>query len=259
MATKYNGDTTALITIPKSSDYMTAEEFDYWKARKNRMFFIDYTIDDNYLLVELGKTILTMNMRERNVPKDKLKPIYLFIYSYGGDLYQAWSLISIIQASRIPIITINMGVAMSAGFLLLLSGHKRYGFKYASAMVHHGSAATEGNSNEFLAASKNYEKMLGVMDKYVLKNTSIPDTLYKKHKKEDWYLSPAQQLKFGVVDKLIDSIDEVFDNTPKSPKKKSFNRTKKSDPHAPKDRKFDSSKAIEKVETKENTDKDESE
>ena len=45
------------MTIPsllkelKTEDYMSPEEYSYWKARENRTFFIDYEIDDTYMLM----------------------------------------------------------------------------------------------------------------------------------------------------------------------------------------------------------------
>lgn len=253
---------TFLIDIPKESDFMKSTEYDYWKAREKRMFFIDYSIDETYELIDLGKTILTMNAMERNIPKSKLKPIYLFIFSYGGDLNQAWGFVGIMKASRIPIITINMGVAMSAGFLLLISGHKRYTLRYSDAMVHQGGATISGSSAEVKSAQKNYENTIRFMENYILKRTKIPKELYKKKKEKDWYLSPNQQLKYGVVDSIIDDFSMLFD------KNNSNNSNRRKNPFGRKsiknnkaivnahDGKFDASKAIIKVK---DDDKDESE
>lgn len=114
----------------KESDIPTPEEYTYWKDRQNRTFYIDYEIDEDYSLMELAKIIIQMNIEEKDVPENELKPIRLFIHSYGGDLEQTNFFCDLVQSSRIPIITIAMGVAMSAGFLIFLSGHKRYAFEH---------------------------------------------------------------------------------------------------------------------------------
>ena len=67
--------------------YPTPEEYNYWKSRENRTFFIDYEVDEFYNLIELSKVIIQMNMEEREV--EKPKPIFIFIHSYGGDIEQA--------------------------------------------------------------------------------------------------------------------------------------------------------------------------
>ena len=78
-----------LVGDTKESQLPTPEEYTYWKDRKNRTFYVDYEIDECYSLVELAKIIIQMNIEEKDVKKEDLKPIRLFIHSYGGDLEQA--------------------------------------------------------------------------------------------------------------------------------------------------------------------------
>ena len=75
-----------LIGDMKSSEIPTPEEYTYWKSRADRTFYIDYEIEDDYSLIELSKIIIQMNIEEKDVPKEELKPIRLMIHSYGGDL-----------------------------------------------------------------------------------------------------------------------------------------------------------------------------
>lgn len=193
-----------------TSSLMSPEEYNYWNSRKNRVFFIDYEIDSSYELIELGKSIIQMNIEELYVPKEQLQPIYLFVYSYGGDLEQTYGVIGIIESSRIPIITINMGVSMSAGFLLLLAGHKRYTFKHSTAMVHQGKAGFQGTPDEIKEAQKSYAKQLERMKKYILSRTKISESEFDKKRKNDWYLTDNEQLSRGIVDGIITDISELF-------------------------------------------------
>ena len=75
-----------LIGEAKESEIPTPEEYTYWKDRENRTFYIDYEIGDDYSLVELAKIIIQLNIEDKDIPKEKLMPIRLFIHSYGGDL-----------------------------------------------------------------------------------------------------------------------------------------------------------------------------
>jgi ATP-dependent protease ClpP protease subunit len=90
---KYGGKSPMeLLEIPlignaKESELPTPEEFTYWKDRKNRTFYIDYEINEDYSLVELAKIIIQMNIEEKD--KENPDPIRLFIHSYGGDIEQA--------------------------------------------------------------------------------------------------------------------------------------------------------------------------
>lgn len=195
----------------KDQTWPCPEEVTYWEARQNRTFYIDYEIDENYDLIELSKIIIQMNMAEKDIDKKDLKPIYLWVFSYGGSLDQAYSFIDLCMSSRIPIITINMGVAMSAGLLILLAGHKRYGFKHSQAMIHSGSAGFSGTAEQIEQAQKSYKKQLEQMKQYIISRTKITENLFEENRTKDWYLSDEEQVSYGVVNKIIESFDEIFE------------------------------------------------
>ena len=198
-----------LLASIQSDKYLTPEQYTYWKARENRTFYIDYEIDEDYSLVELGKILIQMNMEEKDIPKEELKPIYLWIYSYGGDLDQCNSLLDIIAASRIPVVTISMGVCMSAGFMLFLSGHRRYAFRHANMMVHEGSAAFSGTAEQIEEAQKNYKKQISGMKEYILSRTEMDEKTFTKNKSKDWYLTVDELEKFKVAT-IIDSFEDII-------------------------------------------------
>lgn len=198
-----------LLANIQSDKYLTPEQYTYWKARENRTFYIDYEIDEDYSLVELGKILIQMNMEEKDVPKEELKPIYLWVYSYGGDLDQCNSLIDIIAASRIPIVTVSMGVCMSAGFMLFLAGHRRYAFRHANMMVHEGSAAFSGTAEQIEEAQKNYKKQISGMKEYILSRTEMDEKTFNKNKSKDWYLTVDELENFKVAT-IIDSFEDII-------------------------------------------------
>lgn len=185
-------------------------DYQYWKDRENRTFYVDYEIEEDYLLIELAKTIIQMNIDEKDIPKNELKPIKLFIHSYGGDIEQANFFCDLIQASRIPIITIAMGVAMSAGFLIFLSGHKRYAFRHTQMLVHSGSAAFQGTAEQIEEAQKNYKKQIEAMKTYILERTNIDEKIFNKNRNKDWYLSVDELEKYSVIDGVIKNIMDVI-------------------------------------------------
>lgn len=201
----------------KDNPFPLPEDYNYWKSRSDRTFFIDYEIGEDYpdgttdaRLVELCKTIIQMNMDEKDIPKEELKPIYIYIYTFGGDMVQATSLCDICLASRIPIVTIGMGVAMSAGFLILLAGHRRYAFKHCQMLVHSGSAGFQGTAEQIEEAQRNYKKQLAEVKDYILSRTEIDEKVFNRNKSKDWYLKKEEVTQYKVIDKYIDSLDEVY-------------------------------------------------
>lgn len=197
-----------LIGETKESQLPSLEEYTYWKDRKNRTFYIDYEIDESYSLVELSKIIIQMNIEEKDI--ENPEPIRLFIHSYGGDIEQSLFFCDLVKASRIPIITIGMGVAMSAGFLIFLSGKKRFAFSHTSMLVHSGSAAFQGTAEQIEEAQKNYKKQIEQMKSYILENTNIDEKTFNKNRNKDWYLSSDELLKYGVIDEIITDITTII-------------------------------------------------
>ena len=199
-----------LIGATKESDVPTPEEYTYWKSRSDRTFYIDYEIGDDYELIELCKAIIQLNIAEKDIDISDLKPIRIFIHSFGGELEQANFLCDLIQSSRIPIITVAMGVAMSAGFLILLSGHKRYAFKHSQLMVHSGGGSFQGTAAQLESAQKNYKKQIEAMKSYILERTSIDEKTFNKNRSKDWYLNDDELIKYNVVDGIITDISMIF-------------------------------------------------
>lgn len=194
----------------KSDGFLSPEEYTYWKARESRTFMIDYEIDEDYSLIELSKTIIQMNMDEKDIPKEELKPIYIWIHSFGGDSFQCSYFCDLLIASRIPIVTIAMGAVMSAGFEILIAGHKRYAFKHSQTLVHAGYASIQGTQSEIEEFQKNNKKQLERTKEYILSRTTIDEKQFNRNRNKDWYITGQDLIDYHVVDKLIDNIEDIF-------------------------------------------------
>ena len=200
--------------MPPNLENMTLpspELLNYYRLAEHRMFFIDFDIDEN--LTEIIKNIIYINKCDAGIERDKRDPIYLFIYSYGVDLQIAYSLISICEASGTPIITVNMGVAMSAGLLILLAGCKRYAIKRSRALIHSGSAKLSGTYEEIKENQKSYDNMVDTMQQYILEHTKISSRLFKKNKTKDWYIEDKEMVEYGIVDGIIENISDIWEGT----------------------------------------------
>lgn len=184
-------------------------ELNYWEARKNRTFYIDFEVDDDYQLLEIAKTIINMNMAEKDTTVDELKPIYLWIMSYGGDLEQANFFCDMIESSRIPIVTVAMGAAMSAAFLIFLAGKRRYAFKHSQLLIHSGSGQLTGTAEQIKEAQLNYNRQVENMKDYILARTTIDSKTFNKNKTKDWYLTADELVKYHIVDKLVENFDDI--------------------------------------------------
>ena len=204
------GELDALFDETKDNMYPAPEEYIYWKNYKDRIFYIDYEIEDNYKLVELSKIIVRINWEDRDIPVEERKPIYVYIFSYGGDANQANFFADLLISSKTLVITIAMGAVMSAGFEIFLAGHKRYAFKHTQMLVHSGSASFTGTAEQIAAAQENYKKQLDATKSYVLERTSIDAETFDANRSKDWYFTESDFIKYNIVDAIITDISQIF-------------------------------------------------
>lgn len=195
------------IDLPSPSVLPKPDEMLYWELKEQRTYWIDYEIDDAYLLITLAKEIIRINNEEAGITTPE--PIILYIHSYGGDLDQAQFFCDLVESSRVPIITVATGAAMSAGLLIFLSGERRYAFRHSSLLIHQGSASFSGTAEEIDSAQKSYKRKLDKMKRYILSRTSINEKLFEKNKTKDWYVSGDELISLGIADKIIENFGDI--------------------------------------------------
>lgn len=184
------------------------EMVNYWRLAENRIFYIDYEIDESIL--EIQRSIIAINIADRDIlPEDRL-PIKIYLDTPGGLLSETMSLASVIIMSKTPVITVNIAESYSGGCILLLAGHKRYTLPYAKAMLHTGSGGTVGTYEQTEQAQKNYKKQVDEMGIYILERSGMDERIYKKNKSKDWYMDANEQKQFGIVHEIVTDLDEII-------------------------------------------------
>jgi len=132
-------------------------------------------------------------------------PIVLYLNTFGGNVYECFSIISAIQSSSTPIFTCALGKAMSCGFMILCAGHRRFCQKYSTLMYHQISGGAMGKLNEIIENVEHMAQLQQIGDDLVLSSTSIDADKLKivNERKTDWYMFAEEALKLGVVDEII--------------------------------------------------------
>ena len=137
--------------------------------------------------------------------KYKRQPIEMHIDSYGGQVYQIMGLIGLMEVSKTPIHTYGLGAAMSCGFILLISGHKRFAYKYSRPMYHQVSGGTIGKVADMEQSMEETVEVQKFIEQQTLNKTNITKKMLKKNFKEkvDWFFSPEEAKKLNIVDKIL--------------------------------------------------------
>lgn len=193
------------------------DDLEYYIGRTNRLFYVEDTIyrdDSGYSdIAQLIKAIININVEDVGKPVKERKPIIVVIDSPGGDLDLSFAFADVIRTSNTPVYTFGLSSVMSGAFIVFLGGKKRFLLPHSQILTHQGSISIEGGASEAQSMMANYKKVLSRMKNYILENTGIDEKTFNSHKKGDWYISADEAVnKYGIADKIITNIEEVFNN-----------------------------------------------
>jgi ATP-dependent Clp protease protease subunit len=185
------------VTLPKPKlrNLYLPEQVNQESMNKLTKAIIEINEDDEYL-----KKLYAVHDIEY-----KPQPIQMYIDSYGGAVYQCFGLLGVMDKSETPIHTIVTGAAMSCGFMILISGHKRFGYSHSTPLYHQVSSGFYGkiqDMEEHLEESKRLQKKIETL---TLERTSISKKKLSQilKNKIDWYMSAEEALSLGVIDGII--------------------------------------------------------
>lgn len=184
-----------------------------YKGLKERILWIDKDIDSS--LMDEYRQILLWNLEDarNNIPVEKRKPIKCFIMSYGGTLDSAFAFCTLLNLSKTPIYTYAITIAMSAGCLIFLNGHKghRYVTPMSSLLIHEGSSSgSQGTFSQQEAVQQNYKRIQEMMRDNILSHSNISKATWTKHKNKEWFLYCNDAIELGIADKIVDSIEDFI-------------------------------------------------
>jgi ATP-dependent Clp protease protease subunit len=206
-------DNAFVIDIPKEIADIKLPDPDllrFYKNQKSRIIYLDYIIDEDFIQL-VGNQIIEYNIEDKGKPVEERKPIVILINSGGGNLETCFAVVGIIEQSKTPVITVNLSSAHSAAGLILLAGHKRYCMPRSQMLIHKGSASgISGNFDEIADSMKSYKKIVDDMINLICDKSKIERKDITKNCKPDWFLSVEQQISFGAVDKVLDSLDDIL-------------------------------------------------
>ena len=195
-----------LVTCPENqTDVETAiENLDYYERK---IYIFSEILQEDAIYIHKRIAFYNKIDNSENIPKEKRKPIKIYINSFGGDLDAGFSIISSIKTSKTPVYTYNIGRAWSSAFFILISGHKRFGVPYSSYLFHEGSCSNAQDAHKYLDHAKFYIYQLQEIKKLVLENTEINEEEYDNHVKDDWWLSTDEAYMYNIIDDIIEDIN----------------------------------------------------
>ena len=174
----------------------------------DRIMILNGDIEDNNIstiISNISKISLTDTINDMTYKNYTRYPIYLFIQSFGGSIYDAFSLIDIILTSDTPVYTFCSGYAMSAAFLIFISGHYRYVTRHARLLYHQISSFEYGKVKDIIENVDELKYLQDMMETYVTEHTKLTkEELQKAYKhKKDIYYNADECIKKGIADEIV--------------------------------------------------------
>ena len=172
----------------------------YSRLLKERIIFLTGPIDDNVASLICAQLLFL----ESENPK---KEISFYINSPGGIVWSGLAMYDTMQYISSKIMTICIGQAASAASLLLTSGEKgmRFSLPNSRIMVHQPSGGYQGQvtdieiqTNEIIKTKKRLNK---IYSKHCNKEIKEIELIMERDK----YFSPDEAIKFGLIDKIVES------------------------------------------------------
>ena len=187
------------------------DELFYLKDLNQRKLFINGLIDD-FSVSDIIKHIMQFNAEDRDLPSEKRKPILLYLTSDGGALDAGFALIDAIEMSKTPVYTINNGHQYSMGFIIGLSGHKRFATKNAKFLLHDGSNFIVGTGTKVQDEMEFNKRVEDRLKEYIISRSKITDEEYESKRRVEWYMFAEEAKEKGFTDYIIGEdceIDEI--------------------------------------------------
>ena len=170
----------------------------YSRLLKDRIIFLGGPIDDNTANI----TIAQLLFLESEGPK---KDITLYINSPGGQVTSTLAIIDTMSYVKSDVSTVCLGLAASGAAWILSAGKKgkRFALPNAEMMIHQPLGGAEGQASDLAISAKHILKMRDQLNRIMSKNTGRPLAQIEKDSDRDYYMSPEEAVKYGLIDDII--------------------------------------------------------
>jgi len=183
------------IVIERTADGERAYDI-FSRLLKDRIIFLGTEINN-----VVANTIVAQLLFLES--QDVEKPIYLYINSPGGVIYDAFAIIDTMKLVRPPVYTINVGLAASAAALILAMGDKRYALPNSRIMIHQPLGGAYGQATDIEIHAKEILRLKEKIIEMLANATGQKKSKIRKDIERDKYMSPEEAKEYGLIDEIL--------------------------------------------------------
>ena len=170
----------------------------YSRLLKDRIIFLGEDVNPH----TANLVVAQMLFLEAEDPK---KDILFYINSPGGSVYDGMAIYDTMNYVKCDVQTIGVGLQASMGAFLLSSGAKgkRLLLPHSKVMIHQPSSGTRGKVTDMEIDLKESLKIKHLLNEILAKNTGQKLSKIELDVDRDYWMSPEEAVKYGLVDKVI--------------------------------------------------------
>jgi ATP-dependent Clp protease protease subunit len=186
------------------SDGRYERSFDiYSRLLRERIVFLGTEVrDDSANLIAAQLLFLEAEDPDRDIS--------LYINSPGGSAYAGMAIYDTMQYVKPDVRTVCVGMAMSAGAMVLCGGAagKRFALPNSKVMIHQGSGGFSGTPADIQIAAREILEMTERMAKIISRHSGQSVEQVRKDIDRDRFMTPEEAVQYGLVDRvMVDRLD----------------------------------------------------
>jgi ATP-dependent Clp protease protease subunit len=170
----------------------------YSRLLKERIIFVVGPVNDGMASLVCAQLLFL----ESENPK---KEISLYINSPGGVVTSGLAMYDTMQYIRPEIATVCVGLAASAGSLLLTAGRKgkRFSLPNSNIMIHQPSGGYQGQASDIEIHAREIIKTRDRLNKIYVKHTGQDLSKIETAMDRDRFMTPEEARDFGLIDEVV--------------------------------------------------------
>jgi ATP-dependent Clp protease protease subunit len=176
----------------------------YSRLLKDRIILLGSGINDQVA----NSVVAQLLFLEKENPK---KDIIMYIQSPGGHVTAGLAIYDTMQLIKPDVVTVCMGMAASMGAVLLCAGTKgkRFCLPNSEVMIHQPLGGAEGQASDISIHANHILKTKDRLNGIIAKHTGKKMSVVEKDTDRDNFLDAEDAVKYGLVDAVIESREEV--------------------------------------------------
>ncbi len=170
----------------------------YSRLLKENIIFLGGPIDDHVANIIIAQLLFLQS-------EDPKKDINLYINSPGGSVSAGLAIIDTMNHVKNNVSTTCVGIAASAAALILSAGEKgkRFALPNSEVMIHQPLGGAEGQASDIEITARHILKTRENLNKILAANTGQPVSRIEKDVDRDYFMSPEEAKKYGIIDKVV--------------------------------------------------------